>query len=139
MNTEHLCCQTDSITWLDRSVCEYLKCQLIIICNLTNTSIFNLNIYSLYRSEDRVNGDNIDRQVISLVLVGADITTSIDNRHLNVELAVRTTAKCSDHLIRVHDLDIGIYLNICCCNYAFAGSLDICCLNFIGVAVVFDC
>ena len=138
MLAQDLCRKADCLVRFQCTVSVYIQGQLIIIGNLAHTGILYSQVYSFYRRIDRIHSDHTDRHIVALSFVSADVTASFGDGQFHVQLAVGTAVQCRDHLIRIHDLNILIYLNVRCSDNTFTFELNICNLGLIGLAVIAD-
>ena len=140
MLTHNLCRKADSLIRLKCSICVYIQREFVEICNLTDTCVFNGDIYPFNRGKYGINRNHVDCHFFSLVLIRTYISTTIYNSHFYVELTVSSTVQCSNDLILIDDLKIRITFDICRCNYTFTICINVhhFCLIQV-VAVIFDC
>ena len=111
--------------------------QLVEVCLLTDTSVLNRDVDSLYRSVNRVNRDDSDLGILVLVLVSADISSSLGDRKLNEQLRL-LAGESGDNQIGIHDVNILICLDIAGVYNAFSLILDVCGLGLVGLTGVLD-
>ena len=138
MCAQYFCCKADCLIRSQCCICVYVQRQLIVVGNLTYTGILNGEVDTLYRCVNCIDCDHTDRHIRCLTLVCADVSASLCDRKLHVELAVCTAIQMCNNLIRIHDLDILIHLNVSCGYGTFAFKLDVCDLCLIRLAVVFN-
>ena len=138
MLAENLCCKADCLIRIKCSIGIDIQCKLVEVSYLTNSCILYDHVDSVYRCVDRIHCDHTDRHVIGFAFVCTDIATSLCNGKLHGQSAVFSTVQGCDHLIRVHDLNILICLDISCCNNTFALTLNVCGLRLIVTAVILN-
>ena len=138
MLAENLRCKADCLIRIKCSIGIYIQCKLVEVSYLTNSCILYDHVDSVYRCVDRIHCDHTDRHVIGFAFVCTDIATSLGNGKLHGQSAVFSTVQGCNHLIRVHDLNILICLDISCCNNTFALTLDVCGLRLIVTAVILN-
>ena len=138
MLAEHLSRKADSLIRSKRSIGVNIQSQLIVIGNLSHTGVLDGHIDTLNRGVDGIYRDHADRKILALILVSAHIATALGDRQLHVEATIRTATQCCDDLIRVHDLDVRVSLNISSSDHALALMLNVCGLDFVAVAVILN-
>ena len=92
MFAEYFCSKADSFVRSQSAIGINIQCQFIKVSYLTNTGIGYSHVYSFYRGIDGINSDYADRQVFALVLLCADISTSLGNGQFHVQLAFLAAA-----------------------------------------------
>ena len=139
MLCKNLSCKAKCFLRSNRTVGPDVKSELIEVSLLTNTGILNLDVNTLDRSVDGINCDHTDRSLIILVLISADISTTIGNGEVHVKFAVGSAIEMSDDKIRIDDLKvIRLELNIGCTNNAFTLEVNVCLLGFVITAEISD-
>ena len=136
MLAQYLCSKADSLIRNQGSVCIHIKCQLVIVSYLTNTGILHCHVYTLNGCIDRIDRNHSDGKIRILILICAHVASALRNRQLHVQLAVCAAVQMSDYKLRVQNLDVGICLNISCCDYALAIELDVGDFRFVAVACI---
>ena len=124
------CSEADSLIRCDSTICKYIKCQLIIICNLTNTSILNCKINSLNRCIYRINSDDINRCICFFILIRTNVASAVADGEFHLKSCIRATKICN-YKIRIDDLDIAVYMNIGCSDNTVTSYIDISLLRLI--------
>ena len=137
MLAEDLGGKTDRLIGRDGTIGSNIQCKLVKVCLLSDTGILYSDVDSLYRCVDGVDRDDTDFGVGRFVLVGADITSSFCDGQLNEQLGI-LAAQCSDHKIRIHDLDVLIHLNIGSAHDSFSLTFNISSFRLIGLTDIAD-
>ena len=137
MLAQNLSCKAYCLVRADRAVCGNIQCKLIVVSLLSDTRILNCDVDSLYRCVDRIYRDNTDLSIRCLVLVRADVASALCDRKLDEQFSV-LSAECSDHKVRIHDLNVLVNLNIRSADNALALILDISILGLVRLAAVLD-
>ena len=138
MLAEHLCREADSLIGRERSVGIHIQSQLIKVCHLADTGIVHGHIHPLNRGVNGIHCDHTDRQILALVLLGADIAASLGDGQLHVQLAFLAAAQRGDYEIGIEDFNILVRLDVRGSDYAFTFEFNISGLGFVGLAVVLD-
>ena len=137
MLAEYLCRQTDCLVRYKRSICKYVKRQLIIIRNLTHTGILDGNVDSLHGCVNGIDCDNTNRKILRLVFIRTYIAPASGNGQFHVKLCI-LTAQSRDHQIGIQNLNILIHLNVGSSHNALALILDVSGFHLVCIAVVLD-
>ena len=139
MLAEYFGRQAHCLVGIQSTFCIYIQRQLVKVSDLTHTGILHCQVYTLNRRIDGVYRNHTDGHVFCLAFVRADIAASLCNRQLHIQLAVRSAVQCGNDLIRIHDLDILIYLDIGSSHNALTLEFNVSDFCLIGLAVVADC
>ena len=91
-----------------------------------------------FQKKYNLTANHADWQFTVLILLCTDISTSLGNGKLHIETAIFSAAKCCNYLVRIHNFNILINLNVCSGNNTFALMLDISNLWLVCLAVVLD-
>ena len=140
MLTHNLSCKADCFIRIQCTIGIYIQCQFVKICNLTNTSILDVDIYALNRSKDRINRNYVDCHLFFLVFIRTYISTTVYYCHFNIKFAVCSTVQCSNDLIFVDDLKIRVTFDVRCSDNTLAISINVhgfCLIEVI--AVILNC
>ena len=139
MCAEYLSSKADCLVRTQGSIGPYVQCQFIIIGNLTYTGILHLQVDTLNGSVDRIYSNNADGHIICFAFLSTYIATAFGDSQLHVQLAVSSAIQGSNHLIRIHNLDILISLYVSSGHGTFAVKLDVSNFRLIGLTGIFDC
>ena len=138
MSTQNLCCKADYLIRSQCSVCPDIHGQFIVIGYLTYTGILDFIVYTVNRCVDRIYCDHTDRHIICFTFIRTDIASALGDGQFHIQFAVCTAVQGCDNLIRIHDYDIGVCLDISSGDNAFAFILDVCNFRLICFAVVLN-
>jgi hypothetical protein len=107
---------------IDGTVSRDLEFQAVKIGTLSNTGIADVHRDLLHRVEVGVHGDNADRGVSGLELVGGDIATARGDLHLERERCI-AVQRCNMD-VRRQDLDVGVFREVLGGDFTVAGHIQ---------------
>ena len=139
MFAEHFRREADGLVGGQRAVGIDIQSQFVIIGDLPDTGILHRHVDALNRRINRIHGDHANRKIFRLVPLGADIAAAARDRNFRVKLGIFSTAAGSDDMLRIHDFDVGIHLDIGRRHDALSLKLNVSDLRLVGVTVVLDC
>ena len=115
-------CHADCFVRLNASVCPNFQSQLVIIGNVTNTSIGNAKFYSRNRRINGIHRNHTNRLIRAFVLISRNIAQPLVDGNLHIEF--RIFVQGSNMQLRIQNLYVGINKDVCCSNFLLTAAFD---------------